>query len=75
MLHPSQLRSSEELIVSCDYIMMATVWATLVVIELLKKYPSVLELVIMKSEQWLSKQLLPSGMNLAILNESTCKLF
>ena len=65
--------------VSCDDTVMANVWATLVVIELLKKkYPSMLEelgLVIMKAEQWLSKQALPSGINLAILKEGIIKMF
>ena len=65
--------------VSCDDTMMANIWATLVVIELLKKkYPSMLEeleLVIMKAEQWLSKQALPSGVNLAVLKENATKLF
>ena len=65
--------------VSCDDTVMANVWATLVVIELLKKkYPSMLEeleLVIMKAGQWLSKQALPSGVNLAMLKENTSKLF
>ena len=64
--------------VSCDDIMMANIWATLVVIELLKKkYPSMLEeleLVIMKAEQWLSKQALPSGVNLAVLKENATKI-
>ena len=63
--------------VSCDDAMMANIWATLVVIELLKKkYPSMLdelELVIMKAEQWLSKQMLPSGINLATLKEHAGK--
>ena len=64
--------------VSCDDTVMANIWATLVVIELLKKkYPSMLEeleLVIMKAEQWLSKQVLPSGMSLAMLKESAIKI-
>ena len=64
--------------VSCDDTMMANIWATLVVIELLKKkYPSMLdelELVIMKAEQWLSKQVLPSGINLTTLKEHADKL-
>ena len=64
--------------VSCDDTVMANIWATLVVIELLKKkYPSMLdelELVIMKAEQWLHKQVLPSGVNLAILKENAVKL-
>ena len=64
--------------VSCDDAMMANIWATLVVIELLKKkYPSMLdelELVIMKAEQWLSKQVLPSSINLTALKEHTGKL-
>ena len=64
--------------VSCDDAMMANIWATLVVIELLKKkYPSMLdelELVIMKAEQWLSKQVLPSSINLTTLKEHTGKL-
>ena len=63
--------------VSCDDAMMANIWATLVVIELLKKkYPSMLdelELVIMKAEQWLSKQVLPSGINLTKMKESAIK--
>ena len=63
--------------VSCDDAMMANIWATLVVIELLKKkYPSMLdelELVIMKAEQWLSKQALPSGVNLTTMRESAIK--
>ena len=63
--------------VSCDDAMMANIWATLVVIELLKKkYPSMLdelELVIMKAEQWLSKQVLPSGVNLTTMRESAIK--
>ena len=63
--------------VSCDDAMMANIWATLVVIELLKKkYPSMLdelELVIMKAEQWLSKQVLPSGINLTTMKESAIK--
>ena len=65
--------------VSCDDTVMANIWATLVVIELLKKkYPSMLEeleLVIMKAEQWLSKQALPSGVNITVLKESASKLF
>ena len=64
--------------VSCDDTMMANIWATLVVIELLKKkYPSILdelELVIMKAEQWLSKQVLPSGINLTMLKECADKI-
>ena len=64
--------------VSCDDTMMANIWATLVVIELLKKkYPTMLkelELVIMKAEQWLSKQALPSGINLAVLKENATKI-
>ena len=64
--------------VSCDDAMMANIWATLVVIELLKKkYPSMLdelELVIMKAEQWLSKQVLPSGINLTTMKESAIKI-
>ena len=67
--------------VSCDDIVMATIWATLVVIELLKKkYPSMLEeleLVIMKAEQWLSKQpltSLPSGVNFDTLKDSAIKI-
>ena len=63
--------------VSCDDAMMANIWATLVVIELLKKkYPSMLdelELVIMKVEQWLSKQVLPSGISLTAMRESAIK--
>ena len=65
--------------VSCDDIVMATIWATLVVIELLKKkYVSrleELELVIMKAEQWVGKQLLPSGVKVSTLKESASKLF
>ena len=64
--------------VSCDDTMTANIWATLVVIELLKKkYPSVLdelELIIMKAEQWLHNQVLPSGVNLATLKENANKL-
>ena len=64
--------------VSCDDVMMANIWATLVVIELLKKkYPSMLdelELVIMKAEQWLNKQVLPSGINLTTMKESAIKI-
>ena len=64
--------------VSCDDAMMANIWATLVVIELLKKkYPSMLdelELVIMKAEQWLNKQVLPSGINLTTMKESAIKI-
>ena len=64
--------------VSCDDAMMANIWATLVVIELLKKkYSSMLdelELVIMKAEQWLSKQVLPSGVNLTTMRESALKI-
>ena len=64
--------------VSCDDTVMANIWATLVVIELLKKkYPSMLEeleLVIMKAEQWLSKQALPSGVNIAVLKEGVIKI-
>ena len=63
--------------VSCDDAMMTNIWATLVVIELLKKkHPSMLdefELVIMKAEQWLSKQVLPSGINLTAMRESAIK--
>ena len=59
--------------VSCDDATMANIWATLVVIELLKKkYPSMLdelELVIIKAEQWLSKQVLPSGINLTTMKQ------
>ena len=65
--------------VTCDETVMANIWATLVVIELLrKKYPSMLEeleLVIMKAEQWLGKQPLPSGVNVSTLKESASKLF
>ena len=47
-------------------------------IELLKKkYPLMLdelELVIMKAEQWLSKQVLPSGINLTTMKESAIKI-
>ena len=64
--------------VSCDDNMMANIWATLVVIKLLKKKnPSMLdelELVIMKAKQWLSKQELPSGINLTTLKEHADKL-
>ena len=64
--------------VSCDDTTMANIWATLVVIELLKKkYPSMLdelELVIMKAEQWLSKQVLPSGINLTTMKENAFKI-
>ena len=64
--------------VSCDDTMMANIWATLVVIELLKKkYPSMLdelELVIMKAEQWLNKQVLPSGINLTTMKENAFKI-
>ena len=64
--------------VSCDDTVMANIWATLVVIELLKKkYPSMLdelELVIMKAEQWLHKQVLPSGVNLANMKEGAIKI-
>ena len=64
--------------ISSDDTMMANIWATLVVIELLKKkYPSMLdelELVIMKAEQWLSKQVLPSGINLTTMRESAFKI-
>ena len=75
-------RSVEELKrccpVSCDVTMMANIWATLVVIELLKKkYPSLLdelELVIMKAEQWVGKQVLPSGVDLAVLKNSASKI-
>ena len=63
--------------VSCDDAMIANIWATLVVIELLKKkYPSMLdelELVIMKAEQWLSKQVLPSGISLTAMREIAIK--
>ena len=64
--------------VSCDDTVMANIWATLVVIELLKKkYPSMLdelELVIMKAEQWLHKQVLPSGVSIATLKGNAIKL-
>ena len=64
--------------VSCDDAMMANIWSTLVVIELLKKkYPSMLdelELVIMKAEQWLSKQVLPSSINLTTMRENAFKI-
>ena len=64
--------------VSCDDTVMANIWATLVVIELLKKkYPSMLdelELVIMKAEQWLHKQVLPSDVNLANMKEGAIKI-
>ena len=60
--------------VSCNDTVMANVWATLVVIELLTMLEE-LELVIMKAGQWLSKQALPSGVNLAMLKENTSKLF
>ena len=74
--HDAELKSCCP--VSCDDAMMANIWATLVVIELLKKkYPSMLdelELVIMKAEQWLSKQVLPSGINLTTMRESAEKV-
>jgi len=64
--------------VSCDVTMMANIWATLVVIELLKKkYPSMLEeleLVIMKAEQWVGKQALPSGVDLVVLRDGASKV-
>jgi len=64
--------------VSCDVTMMANIWATLVVIELLKKkYPSIfeeLELVIMKAEQWVGKQALPSGVDLVVLRDTASKI-
>ena len=64
--------------VSCDVTMMANSWATLVVIKLLKKkYPSMLEeleLVIVKAEQWVGKQVLPSGLDLAVLKDSASKV-
>ena len=64
--------------VSCDVTMIANIWATLVVIELLKKkYPSMLEeleLVIMKAEQWVGKQVLPSGVDLAVLKDNASKI-
>ena len=64
--------------VSCDDIIMGTIWATLFVIELLKKkYPSMLEeleLVIMKAEQWLSKQPLPSSVNLDAMRKDAIKI-
>jgi len=64
--------------VSCNVTMMANIWATLVVIELLKKkYPSMLdelELVIMKAEQWVGKQVLPSGVDLVVLKDSASKI-
>ena len=66
---------------SCDDIVIANIWATLVVIELLKKkYPSMLEeleLIIMKAEQWLRKQpltSLPSGVSLDTLKENAIKI-
>ena len=64
--------------VSCDVTMITNIWATVVVIELLKKkYPSMLEeleLVIMKAEQWVGKQVLPSGVDLAVLKDSASKI-
>jgi len=64
--------------VSYDVTVMANIWATLVVIELLKKrYPSMLdelELVIMKAEQWIAKQVLPSGVDLVVLKDSASKI-
>jgi len=64
--------------VSCDAAMMANVWATLVVIELLKKkYPSMLEeleLIIMKAQQWVGKQVLPSGVDLTVLKDASKKI-
>ena len=64
--------------VPCNVTMMANIWATLVVIELLKKkYPSMveeLELVIMKAEQWVGKQVLPSGVDLVVLKDSASKI-
>ena len=49
------------------------IWATLIVIEFLKKYSSMmeeLELVIIKAEQWLGKQVLPPDVNLVVLKDS-----
>jgi len=64
--------------VSCDFTMMANIWTTLVVIELLKKkYSSMLEeleLVIMKAEQWVGKQILPSGVDLVVLWDGASKV-
>ena len=65
--------------VSCDVATVANIWATLIVIEFLKKkYSSMmeeLELVIMKAEQWLGKQVLPAGAKLAVLKDSATKVF
>ena len=64
--------------VSCDVTTVANIWVTLVVIEFLKKkYSSMmdeLELVIMKAEQWLSKQVLPAGTKLVVLKDSATKV-
>ena len=64
--------------ISCDVTTIASLWATLVVIELLKKkYPSMLdelELVIMKAEQWVGNQILPSGVDLVVLKDGANKL-
>ena len=64
--------------VSCDVTTVANIWTTLVVIEFLKKkYPSMmeeLELVIMKAEQWLGKQVLPPDVNLVVLKDSASKV-
>ena len=75
-------KSVEELKSSCpvsyDVTMMVNTWATLVVIELLrKKYPSMLEeleLIIMKAEQWVGKQVLPSGIDLVMLKDNASKI-
>ena len=64
--------------VSCDVTTVANIWATLVVIEFLKKkYPSMmeeLELVIIKAEQWLGKQVLPPDVNLVVLKDNSSKV-
>ena len=56
--------------VSCDVTIVANIWVALVAIEFLKKkYRSMmdeLELVIMKAEQWLGKQVLPPNVNLEV---------
>ena len=61
--------------VSCD----VKIWSTLVAIEFLKKkYPLMmeeLELVIMKAEQWLGKQVLPADVDLAVLKDCATKVF
>ncbi|XP_065917471.1 von Willebrand factor A domain-containing protein 5A-like isoform X2 [Dysidea avara] len=64
--------------VSCDVTTVANIWATLVVIEFLKKkYSSMmeeLELVIIEAEQWLGKQVLPPDVNLVVLKDSASKV-